>query len=190
MLCVLWNFTQFLWKTNTKWPPSVFNNICNFVHFTWLCIEIMDIKQNLSSVLYEKNLYYMKNEKKWRNTKWQPSIWKIVGIYRHKKRKIKVKKYTNIFDISYYQGLSHRYRIFYLRNVYSKTLSLYFIPQYVQEWLLAHVNFIWYTNVCYYFYIPSCHFSKVITATLKVISSTTKVILATEEVITCPLKMI
>ena len=21
-------------------------NICNFVHFTWLCIEIIDIKQN------------------------------------------------------------------------------------------------------------------------------------------------
>ena len=29
------------------------------------------------------------------------------------KRKTQVKKYTNIFDISYYQGLLHGYRIFY-----------------------------------------------------------------------------
>ena len=38
-------------------------------------------------------------------------------------------------------------------------------------------------HVCYYFYILWCHFSKVITATLKIISATTTVILTIEEVI-------
>ena len=45
-------------------------------------------------------------------------------------------------------------------------------------------------NVCYHFYILWCHFSKMITATLKVISGPTKVILATEEVIKTTLKVI
>ena len=52
-------------------------------------------------------------------------------------------------------------------------------------------------NVCYYFYILWCHFSKVIlttgeviTATLKVISATTKVILTNKEVTTTTLKVI
>ena len=52
-------------------------------------------------------------------------------------------------------------------------------------------------NVCYYFYILWCHFSRMIltigemiTATLKVILATTKVILTTEEVITTTLKVI
>ena len=33
----------------------------------------------------------MKNDKKWQNTKWQPSVWKIIGIYGHKKEKPKLK---------------------------------------------------------------------------------------------------
>ena len=43
----------------------------------------------------------MKNDKNWQNIATQ-------------KRKTQVKKYTNILDISYYQGFLHRYRIFYL----------------------------------------------------------------------------
>ena len=52
-------------------------------------------------------------------------------------------------------------------------------------------------NVCYYFYIPWIHFSKVIwtseeftTDTLEVISASTRVILTTEEVITTPVDVL
>ena len=52
-------------------------------------------------------------------------------------------------------------------------------------------------NVCYYFYILSGHFSKVILdhqrsdhSHFKIIPATTKVILATEEVTTATLKVI
>ena len=49
------------------------------------------------------------------------------------KRKTQVKK-TSLISVIY-QELLHRYRIFYfyqIRNAYNKTLSLYFIPLYVQ----------------------------------------------------------
>ena len=55
----------------------------------------------------------MKNDKKWQNPKWPPSGRKIVYIDT-KNKKNQVKKYTNIFDISW-QLLSSAftYIIFY-----------------------------------------------------------------------------
>ena len=61
-----------------------------------------------------------------------------------------------------------------------------FFSQYKQDF--SFMLIVYDINVCYYFYILWCHFSKVITATI--ISATTKVILTTEEVITTTLKVI
>ena len=63
-----------------------------------------------------------------------------------------------------------------------------FFSEYKHDFSLMQI--LYGINVCYYFYILWCHFSKVITTTLKVISVTAKMILATEEVITGTMKMI
>ena len=44
------------------------------------------------------------------------------------KRKTQVKKYTNIFDNSYYQGLLHKYRIFYFYLILTQNTKFVFYP--------------------------------------------------------------